>query len=89
MAGISFVDTPIPYATMPHAIEDIEKAQKDFHECGAIPLHSYWKHYKGEVYEVVGFVMKESTEEMQVCYTSVAKPYSTLGVALFRSGMKE
>jgi hypothetical protein len=48
---------------MPHSIEDIEKAQKDFSKRGEIPLHSYWKHYKGELYQVVGFVMMESTEE--------------------------
>lgn len=35
---------------------------------------SIWKHYKGEFYLIRGFVMKESTEEIEVCYSNLTKP---------------
>lgn len=45
-----------------------EHAERD------IPIGSIWKHYKGDHYEIKGFVMQESTEKMYVLYQSVSNP---------------
>jgi hypothetical protein len=43
-------------------------------EVQGIPLSSIWKHYKGDLYKVVGFVMIESNQEIGVCYVSLDYP---------------
>lgn len=34
-------------------------------------LYSVWRHYKGGLYMITGYVMKESTEDLEICYTNI------------------
>lgn len=40
------------------------------------PVGSTWRHYKGDLYIVKGHVVKESTEEVEVCYQAMIAPLS-------------
>jgi hypothetical protein len=57
---------------MSHNIDLVREKQLKFKSI-APPLFSTWRHYKGEVYLVNGFVMRESTEEMEICYLKVGE----------------
>lgn len=38
-----------------------------------VPVGSFWRHYGGDIYEVVGFGVKESTGEVEVEYRPAPK----------------
>jgi hypothetical protein len=52
----------------------VERKQKEFLHSATPRPHSVWRHYKGDCYVVHGLVMKESTEELEVCYSKIDKP---------------
>ena len=63
---------------MSHSYEQVEKKQNDFMlQIDRPKQFSIWKHYKGEFYLVRGFAMKESTEEIEICYSNITSslPY--------------
>lgn len=61
---------------MSHEHNKLLEIQNKFAEHAAkdIPIGSIWKHYKGGLYQIKGFVMQESTEKMQVYYESLDQP---------------
>jgi hypothetical protein len=59
---------------MSHDSRKIETKKGVYQESPDIPLLSIWRHYKGEMYKVVGFVMIESSEELGVCYVNLKHP---------------
>lgn len=58
-------------------INKVKRKQNEFQEI-APPRYSIWKHYKGELYIVHDFVMRESDQEMMICYFGINSklPYS-------------
>ena len=54
---------------MPHNRAAVEKIQQDCRTKGAL-----WRHYSGTEYIIVGFCMRESTEEMEILYSEVLDP---------------
>ena len=60
---------------MNHDLDLIKQKQKKFILRPDVPKpFSIWRHYKGEIYLVGGIVMRESTEEFEVCYSSIKNP---------------
>ena len=59
---------------MSHDFDLVEKKQHEILLQPDIPKQfSIWQHYKGELYYVQGLVMKESTEELEVCYSKLGR----------------
>jgi hypothetical protein len=58
--------------TMAHVQSEVEQKQLQFQS--SEPVGTVWKHYKGELYWIERFVMKECNEEMDACYFSVKNP---------------
>ena len=58
-----------------HDLESIERKQRELLEHVDVPKQSsIWQHYKGDLYRVEGLVMREGTEEIDVCYLNVKRP---------------
>lgn len=58
-----------------HNIDIIEEKQRVIINKIDVPKPgSIWQHYKGDLYLIEGLVMKESTEEIEVCYSNVKRP---------------
>jgi hypothetical protein len=40
--------------------------------------YTYWKHYKGDVYQIVDFAIECNTNELMVIYTKMANGYDRI-----------
>lgn len=58
---------------MPHELKDIREYQEETQHI-APKVGSIWRHYKGTYYRVTGMIMKESSEELEVCYEELSEP---------------
>lgn len=57
---------------MGHDLDLVEKKLRDtLQQTDAPEPCSIWQHYKGDYYYIEGLVVKESTEEIEVCYSKV------------------
>lgn len=55
----------------------LREQQTSLFEGSPIPKRfTIWKHYKGELYFVIGITMQESTEQLNVCYFPLKKSQS-------------
>lgn len=57
----------------PHSSHD-ELRERQEQPLIDLPLNSVWRHYKGGLYKISGFVMRESTEDIEVCYFDFEDP---------------
>jgi hypothetical protein len=60
---------------MVHDLKEIEQRQLLTISNASTPkTNTVWRHYKGEHYIIEGYVMKESTEGIEVCYSNLENP---------------
>jgi hypothetical protein len=60
---------------MSHDLSSIErKIQHCLADLNNPKKGSIWKHYKGNKYVMTGYIIKESTEEVEVCYVDLDNP---------------
>ncbi|ARK07524.1 hypothetical protein LAV_00149 [Sphingobium phage Lacusarx] len=54
----------------------------------AIPVGSFWKHYKGGIYEITGFTISEQTNDLKVVFRPIVEdmPKTRDGITFYPFG---